>query len=41
MHAATNFEVREASDDIVTLLNRLNTADPDTLDDEDDDSNEN
>jgi hypothetical protein len=41
MHAATNFEVREASDDVVAPLNRLNTADLDALDDEDNDSNEN
>jgi hypothetical protein len=41
MHTATNFEAREASDDIVALLNQLNTADPDALDDEDDDSNKN
>jgi hypothetical protein len=41
MHEATTFEVREPSDDVVALLDRLNTADPDALGVDDDDSNEN
>jgi hypothetical protein len=41
MHEATNFEAHEPSDDVVALLNRLDSADPDAPDIDDDDSNEN
>jgi hypothetical protein len=41
MHEATNFEAHEPTDDVIALLNRLDSADPDAPDIDNDDSNKN